>query len=325
MPKQIKYMDSKAERKRERQRIGRLSVQRVTQGTKERYQHSLKEVAEFAGVSTDRLLSTPGLDGILSDYIERLWEDGDTKSVASYALAALQFHQPTLKGQLRQSWRLLSLWNKLEQPRRATPLDPKLLLGFAGVFLRWQWDDLAHLVVVGFCGLLRTGEMFQLRRQDVVLPRYGHQSAILFLHDTKTAQRNLLTQEKVLITEEMGIYSLRCLCKGKAPGDLLVETTAPRFRTLWKEVVQALKLEGLNYLPYSLRRGAATSAYREGMGFDQLLAKGRWQHIATARLYLDQSLQELAALTIPMAAEPLIRAARTFFLAAKSGTRGGGG
>ena len=90
-------------------------------------------------------------------------------------------------------------------------------------------------------------------------------------------------------------------------------------------MVQALKLEGLNYLPYSLRRGAATSAYREGMGFDQLLAKGRWQHIATARLYLDQSLQELAALTIPMAAEPLIRAARTFFLAAKSGTRGGGG
>ena len=74
MPKQIKYMDSKAERKRERQRIGRLSDQRVTQGTKERYQHSLKEVAEFAGVSTDRLLSTPGLDGILSDYIERLWK-----------------------------------------------------------------------------------------------------------------------------------------------------------------------------------------------------------------------------------------------------------
>ena len=69
-------------------------------------------------------------------------------------------------------------------------------------------------------------------------------------------------------------------------------------------MVAHLKLEKLNYMPYSLRRGAATSAYREGMGFDQLLSKGRWQHIATARLYLDQALQELAAISIPMESEP---------------------
>ena len=96
----------------------------------------------------------------------------------------------------------------------------------------------------------------------------------------------------------MGIKSLRRLCLGKKPTDQLVDETAPQFRSIWKEVVSHLKLEGLNYMPYSLRRGAATSAYKEGMGFDQLLAKGRWQHIATARLYLDQALQELAAITI---------------------------
>lgn len=115
----------------------------------------------------------------------------------------------------------------------------------------------------------------------------------------------------------MGIKSLKFLCQGKKPADQLVVETAPQFRSVWKEVVHHLKLERLNYLPYSLRRGAATSAYREGMGFDQLLAKGRWQHIATARLYLDQALQELAAITIPMESEPLIRAARRSFLSAK--------
>ena len=317
MPRVIKYQESKAERKREREKIGRLSDQRVTQNTKDRYQVALEQVANFAGVSAPRLLAMTGLDSLLSSFIERLWEDGDTKTMASYALASLQYHRPSLKGQLRDSWKLLSLWGKLEQPRRATPIDPKLLLAFAGIFLKWQWDGLAHLIIVGFCGMLRTGEMFQLRRQDVVLPRYAHQPAILFLHDTKTAQRNMLLQEKVIISEEMGIKSLQYLCKGKRASEALVEETAPQFRSVWKEVVKHLKLEKLNYLPYSLRRGAATSAYREGMGFDQLLAKGRWQHIPTARLYLDQALQELAAITLPAESEPLIRAARRSFLSAK--------
>jgi hypothetical protein len=317
MTRTIRYQESKAERKREQEKIGRLRDQRITPGTKDRYEAALQQVAVFAGVSVPRLLASSGLDDLLSSFIERLWEDGDTKTMASYALASVQYHRPAMKGHLQQSWKLLSLWTKLEQPRRATPMDPQLLLAFAGVLLRWQWVGLAHLTIVGFCGMLRTGEMFHLRRQDVVLPRHPHQAAVLFLHDTKTTQRNLLLQEKVLISEEMGIKSLRRLCLGKKPTDQLVDETAPQFRSIWKEVVIHLKLEGLNYMPYSLRRGAATSAYKEGMGFDQLLAKGRWQHIATARLYLDQALQELAAITIPMQSEPLLRAARRSFLSAK--------
>ena len=51
MPRVIKYQESKAERKREREKIGRLSDQRVTQNTKDRYQVALEQVANFAGVS----------------------------------------------------------------------------------------------------------------------------------------------------------------------------------------------------------------------------------------------------------------------------------
>ena len=44
----------------------------------------------------------------------------------------------------------------------------------------------------------RTGEMIQLVRKDVILPKHKGQSAIIFLRDTKTAHRNILTSEKVL-------------------------------------------------------------------------------------------------------------------------------
>ena len=157
MPRTIKQMDSKAERRRERQKLGKLSEQRITGSTKERYEIALAAAAHFAHVSPTELLRMPGLDEILSSYLEHLWEDGESRTMASYSLAAVQFHRPSLRGQLRQSWQLLSLWNKLEQPRRATPLDPQMLMAFAGVLAKWRWVDLSHLCIVGFCGLLRTG------------------------------------------------------------------------------------------------------------------------------------------------------------------------
>ena len=86
-----------------------------------------------------------------------------------------------------------------------------------------------------------------------------------------------------------------------------------------------LDVVGLEFRPYSLRRGAATAAYNEGASFDELLEKRRWRHIATARLYLDQALQEYATINLPIQKLPAIRAAQGKFVAAKLGARGRGG
>ena len=299
--------------------MGRLQDQRVSPGTAERYQRSLEELCHFARIPSENLLRRDNLGDILSDYLEKLWEDGDTKTMASYTLAAVQYFRPQVKGQLTKAWKLLALWGKLEQPRRATPLSASLCLAFAGRFLQWQWPELACLVIVGFCGLLRTGEMFQLTRSNVVLPRKGGQSAILFLFNTKTTKRNLLEAEKVMINEQVGIDSLRFLCKNKRREDFLVETSPPKFRSLWKSVVEDLGLGQFHYLPYSLRRGGATCAYREGLSFDQLMTKGRWRNLSTARQYLDQALQEYATISLPPQSLPKIRAAQNAFKAAGMG------
>eukprot|EP00438_Fugacium_kawagutii_P016522 Skav222460 [mRNA] locus=scaffold3319:167084:173482:+ [translate_table: standard] len=316
MPRIIRYQETKEMRRRERQQIGRLQDQQVSQTTVQRYMNSMQDFVAFAGFSQAQLLLHPDVEALLSAYIERLWEDGDTKTMASYTVAAVQYFQPKLKGQLKQPWKLLSLWSKLEQPRRATPLSPDLLLAVAGQFIAWRWQDLGHLCVVGFCGFLRTGEMFQLRRSHVVLPRSSSQDAVLFIQDSKTAKRNFLQWEKVIISEQVGIRSLRALCAHRRPDDLLVDVTPQKFRDLWHQVIQALGLGSFHYLPYSLRRGGATSAYRNGATFEQLLEKGRWKHLATARLYLDQGLQEYASLTTPPAAHPFIRAAQQSFRSA---------
>ena len=51
------------------------------------------------------------------------------------------------------------------------------------------------------------------------------------------------------------------------------------------------------------------------MKFDQLLAKGRWKHVSTARIYLDQALQEYTALVLPPAVSQRVRAANQRFAA----------
>eukprot|EP00438_Fugacium_kawagutii_P006301 Skav233309 [mRNA] locus=scaffold4193:93959:94747:+ [translate_table: standard] len=256
---------------------------------------------------------------VLVDYIQHLWEEGEAKTMASYVVAAVQFERPSLKGNLREAWQLLSLWGRLDQPLRATPLDGSMLLAFCGVLLEWQWRSLALISIVGFCGFLRTGEMFHIRRKHVVLPVKQGQGAVIFLDDTKTAQRNHLMWEKIFIEEQVGIQALRALCHGLSPADHLVAESVQKFRQLWKLVVAHLGLTSFHYLPYSLRRGGATSAYRNGATFDQLMEKGRWKHIQTARLYLDQGLQEAASLTIPAASRPKIRAAQQVFRAAGLG------
>ena len=96
------------------------------------------------------------------------------------------FFRPELKGHLSKAWKLMALWGKLDQPKRATPMDPSWLLAFAGTFVKWQWPQLACLTIVAFSGLLRTGEMFQLLWSSVILilPRKTGQAAILFLFKT---------------------------------------------------------------------------------------------------------------------------------------------
>eukprot|EP00435_Cladocopium_sp_Y103_P043342 s1615_g12.t1 len=319
MPRVIPHKETKAERRRERQKIGRLSDQKVSPGTKERYATTLRSVASSLNLSAQALLSRPDLEDILCSYIEKLWEDGETRTFGSYALAAVQFYEPTLRGKLKEAWKLMGLWQKLEQPRRATPMDPAMLFAFAGTFWNWRWEDLACLTVVGFSGLLRTGEMFGLKRSDVVLSRQSRQASILFLYHTKTAQRKMVNSEKVLIYEQCAQACLRRLCKGKSADDFLVDVSPAKYRSLWKDVVSHLRLEKFHYLPYSLRRGGATSAHREGMSYDQLLTKGRWQSLSTAQLYVDQATQELAALQLPMDSISRIRAAQRCFKAAGLG------
>ena len=101
--------------------------------------------------------------------------------------------------------------------------------------------------------------------------------------------------------------ALRFLCAHKEPPDFLVPGSSARFRSLWHRAVAFFLLQDFYILPYSLRRGGATIAFRAGVSFGQLLVRGRWTHQRTARIYLDEALQQSAALSFSASSTARLR------------------
>lgn len=88
------------------------------------------------------------MDHIVSDYVEYLWAEGEGRA-----------SDPKLKGLLPSSWRLMRTWTTTEVPNRVAPLTeavPKAMVGrsFFNEHFRFGMS-----LLVGFYGLLRTGEL----------------------------------------------------------------------------------------------------------------------------------------------------------------------
>ena len=72
------------------------------------------------------------VDKLASQYIEELWEEGESRYLAQDTLSALQHYEPQLKRRMLESWRLVKAWQKREIPTRAPPLTHATLAVLAG-------------------------------------------------------------------------------------------------------------------------------------------------------------------------------------------------
>ena len=103
------------------------------------------------------------------------------------------------------------------------------------------------MIMVAFSTFLRTGEMFRLRMRHVV-GQPSSRSAVLFLEDTKTSQREMIQWEKVIVEEKVALDCLHYLCNQASPNDLLVGMPVQGFRKIWSEAVDAAQAVSLSTL-----------------------------------------------------------------------------
>ena len=287
---------TKEERKKVRKSLGTLKSLTVQPKTRERYSGAL---VRFFNFLSREGLSLPtardSMDSIVSDYLEWLWSEGEGRSEASNALAALQDADPKLRGCLPGSWRLLRTWNANEIPERAPPMSESVLSAMVGWAIMHE-HYIALSLLVGFHGLLRAGELLGIQAWQVNITSAAS-PAVISLGLTKTGKRQGAA-ESITLTEKS---VLRWLWLWKQPAnhhDFL--TAKPHaWRALFPECLDCLKLSTWHFRRYSLRRGGATYLFTKCRSLDRVLLAGRWTAVKTARIYLNSGLAMLSDIQIP--------------------------
>ena len=288
---------SQQQRIKVRKQLGTLEGLTVQPRTRERYQTCLDKCLDWlAGGGLSLPKRAQAMDHVVSDYLEFLWATGESKSVANNTLAALQDKEPGLKRRLAGSWRLLKAWSTAEVPRRAPPMTLLALDAMCGWFLMKEMPLMALSLRIAFFGLLRTGELLNLKAKDVFMPS-PKGPAVLSLGLTKAGARQGAA-ESITLCEESVLVALYRWKQRARPVEFL--TPKPHtWRTLFSNAVEALRLTPLEFRPYSLRRGGATFWFNQHGSFDRLLVQGRWAASKTARIYLNDGLAQLADMTLP--------------------------
>ena len=159
---------SKEERIRIRKNLGTLKSLTVQPQTRLRYERARQQFYQFLASNS---LTVPtqkhALDLLLGEYLEHLWSSGEGRGKAADTLAATQDLQPQTKGYLALSWRLLKAWHVNEIPCRAPPLPEICLQAMIGWCIFKEEFSFGLSLMLGYYGLLRTGELLEVRANHV--------------------------------------------------------------------------------------------------------------------------------------------------------------
>ena len=151
-------------------------------------------------------------------------------------------------------------------------------------------------LLVGFHGLLRTGELlgiqaWQVHMIDATSP------AVINLGLTKSGKRQGAV-ESITISDQSVLIQLFAWKTRVSPHTFL--TDKPHvWRARFSECLSALKLSSWEFRPYSLRRGGATHYFVKFGSLDRVLLLGRWTALKTAKVYLNSGLAMLSEIQIP--------------------------
>ena len=219
-PKQVLARRTPQQRKKERRELGTLMSLVVAPRTLDRYFQAVSLFLEFLQLHAYPYPSTfLSLDGLLCEYIEYLWQNGDSKAFPSDCLSGLGHHIPQCKKHLAGAWRLHGSWSRAELPARALPFTPVIVYALAQRAFDFGWRDMAVLLLLGFDRFARTGELFNAKRGDFHFDS-SLKRVVWTLPLTKSGQRHG-AQESLVVEDTWLVHALYNYMSSHAPGDHL--------------------------------------------------------------------------------------------------------
>lgn len=310
----------------------------VGESTAKRYNASVDAFIEWVDTIGEDANSIDELDELLLDYFHVLYESGRGKTVASTTLYGILLRMPRLKYTLHASHQCLRAWNRMTPDQSYPPLTWELAVVIAVQMTRAGYLRYGIGVLVAFDGLLRVSELCNLMITDIAddgdtRVSTEHKGTLIRIRSAKTGKN-----QWVRIVEPSVIQLLRWLLAqhghgqhGSSHGNKVVSnrsshTTKSRsnqssrtikvqmrqfeecrlfpfatykFRRVFKATCANLNISE-RYVPHSLRHGGATRYHHvHGWSIEDVLERGRWQSVKSARRYIQSGVAMLMAMDAP--------------------------
>jgi integrase len=241
------------------------------------------------------------LDDLLTQYFHELYElnDGMGKGFAADTLYGIMKYMPRTKNQLPTAEQSLRGWMKSHPAQSYPPITWDLAVVMACQMSRHGLLRHAIATLLAFDCFLRVGELVNLRKCDVADngdQRMGseYHGMALRLRQTKTGPNQWVQVEDENV--KILVRMLLALC----PNDnaKLFPFSAAQFRNVFKMVRDELGLCS-QYVPHSLRHGGATRWHLLGKPLEDILLRGRWSSIKSARRYVQSGRAMLLSVGVP--------------------------
>lgn len=230
------------------------------------------------------------VDIAVADYVNTLYQEGDSLAQAGHLLSGLKRFLPHLRLRMPTSSQYFRNWQRIHAPDRAVPIGWDLLQALGAVCLTLDQPGVALMFYVAFLAFLRTSEMLSLQLFHLILHERKPQISLV-IPFSKTSSGN----PQVIVFEDPFVWKLALTVQSSCARDSFLWPGLPHhFRRFWRGLLCVLNVGEDDYVPYGIRRGGASWHFLETASMDATLHRGRWTCAKTARQYIDQGTLALA-------------------------------
>ena len=247
----------------------------VLQSTRNRRDHLLiafdRWLNEHLRTTLEEILAPASLvfefiSEALVAYGKALYESGKAYSRYAETINAITARRPGLRRNVAACWDLAFNWIVDEPHEHNKAIPQSILVALVGLALLWGWSREAALFAMGWAGVLRIGEIFSARREDLILPRDaapGVWFALLKIRLPKTRGRAARHQSSRIDPEDV-VALLDAVFAHLLPSEPLWNKSPSALRKKFSMLQAALGLDGGKkgddppYSLASLRPGGAT-------------------------------------------------------------------
>jgi integrase len=276
----------------------------VSVDTRKRYTRAVQMFREWCATRGLRITSFVLLDRVLSWYLEWGFQSKMLSFAdANYVTSGITFFYPRARAEMVESQRCRSSWAKVDAAhrRRKPPMSWNVTVLVALAMLRVGERAAAVATLLAFDAYLRLGEFTGMKEGHVFLPHGVVQAngarAFVALLATKTGPN-----QSVLLERDEVVAILRVWMTVRTRwvrGPSLFGLSPARYRLVFGKALDFLGIVHVGFVPHGLRHGGATSDYLSGWPLEDVLMRGRWRSMDTARWYINQGRAMMLLADLP--------------------------